>query len=346
MEIRLGVVGCGYGKSVIVPASRADARCCVTAIAAGSLNSARLAANELDIACAYGDWRKLVADSSVDAVAVATPPSIQPEIILAALRARKPVFVEKPLAVEVREARSLAELATSSGLPNMVDFNFSCVTAFTKARAMLQEGAIGALRHVVINWQTENYTNRARTESWKSSSSQGGGTLSNFVSHSLHYLEWFVEPIARLNARLFHLLNDRRSGDSTVNLMLEFYNGAACMLSMSAAAFPGSGHKIEFYGEDGSLVLENPFRDYMRGFSLIYSHRKAAQGKVIIASDPEDDESKDGRILPVSRLMRRFFDWIERGARARPDFRDGLRVQELIAAARASDESGRWIEIP
>jgi len=346
MEIRLGVVGCGYGKSVIVPASRADARCRVTAIAAGSLNSARLAASELGIARAYEDWRSLVADSSVDAIAVATPPHIQPEIIQGSLQAKKPVFAEKPLAVEVRDALLLAELAASSGLPNMVDFNFTSVTAFARARSMLQEGAIGDLRHVVVNWQIENYTNRARIDNWKSSSSQGGGTLSNFVSHSVHYLEWFVGPIARLYAHLFHLPNDPRSGDSTVSVIVEFRGGPAGMLTMSAAACPGSGHKIEFYGEDGSLILENPSKDYMRGFRLVYSHRRDTETKVLTASDPEDDESKDGRILPVSRLMRRFFDWIERGKPALPDFRDGLRVQKLIAAARTSHQDGRWVEIP
>jgi predicted dehydrogenase len=346
MQVRLGVVGCGYGKNVIIPAARTDRRCEVVAIAAASVSSAQSAAAELNVARAYGDWRELVADSQVDAIAVATPPCFQPEVVLAALRERKPVFAEKPLAVNVIDARRIVDQAASSGLANMVDFNFSSIPAFVRAQEMLQENTIGQLRHVVVSWQTESYANRNRIENWKSTGNQGGGTLSNFVSHCLHYLEWLAGPITRLNAHLSRPPGDARPGDSTVSLAMEFSSGAAGMLMASAAAFPGSGHRIEFYGEEGCLVLANQSRDHMRGFQLFCGRRPLAQMNEAPVDHSEDDPWKDGRVLPASRLMRRFFDWIERGTPARPDFREGLRVQELIAAAQASHQDGRWIEIP
>jgi predicted dehydrogenase len=346
MQVRLGVVGCGYGKNVIIPAARADRRCQVVAIAAASVNSAQSAAAELGVARAYGDWRKLVADPQVDAVAVATPPCFQPDVVFAALQARKPVFAEKPLAVNVVDARRIVDQAASSGLANMVDFNFSSIAPFVRAREMLQENAIGRLRHVAVSWQTESYANRNRIENWKSTGNQGGGTLSNFVSHCLHYLEWLAGPIARLNAHLSRPPGDPRPGDSTVSLAMEFSGGAVGTLIVSAAAFPGSGHRIEFYGEEGCLILANESRDHMRGFHLLCGRRPLAEMNEVPVSDSADDAWKDGRVLPASRLMRRFFDWIESGTPARPGFREGLRVQELIAAAQASHQGGRWIEIP
>jgi predicted dehydrogenase len=344
MEIRLGVVGCGYGKSVTIPAFRIDSRCRVTAIAAASLPNAQRAASELGIEHAYGDWRELVASPAVDAVAVAVPPHLQTDIVLGALQEHKPVFAEKPLAVHLADARALAEGATAAGVANMVDFNFTAIAAFARVREMLQQQAIGDLRHVVVSWQTESYTNRARLDNWKSTTEQGGGSLANFVSHCLHYLEWFAGPIAGLNARLFRLPDDPRLSDSAVGLALEFSSGVAGMLAMSAAAFPGSGHKIEFYGEAGSLVLENSSRDYMRGFRLLHGRRPGTEMALVAVNDQEEDVWKDGRILPASRLARQFFDWIEHGTPARPDFRDGLRVQELIAAAQCSHQDGRWVE--
>ncbi len=344
MEIRLGVVGCGYGKSVTTPAFRVDARCRVTAIAAASLQTAQRAATELGIEHAYGDWRELVASPAVDAVAVAVPPHLQTDIVLGALQEHKPVFAEKPLAAHVADARRLAERVAAAGVANMVDFNFTAIAAYARAREMLQQQAIGDLRHVVVNWQTESYSNRARLENWKSTTEQGGGTLANFVSHCLHYLEWFAGPIAGLNARLFRLPDDPRPSDSAVGLTMEFSSGAAGMLAMSAAAFPGSGQRIEFYGEDGSLVLENSSRDYMRGFRLLHGRRSSTEMALVKVNDQEKDTWKDGRILPVSRLARRFFDWMEHGTPARPDFRDGLRVQELIAAAQLSHQDGRWVK--
>jgi predicted dehydrogenase len=346
MEIKLGIVGCGYGKNVAVPAFRADARCRIVAIAANSADSARLAATQLGIEHAYGDWRRLVEDTAVHAVVVATPPAAQPEIVLGALRSQKAVFAEKPLGVGVDDVREMANKAAASGLANMVDFNFTRITAFTLARKMLHNDAIGPIRHVAVNWQTESYTNRARLENWKSSAQLGGGALSNFVSHSLHYLEWFMGPITGLTARLFHMLHDPRPADTSVSLAMEFHSGAAGMLNMSAAAFPGSGHKIEFYGEDGSLALENPTGDYMRGFQVSHCRRPATEMEFVKVDDPEEKRWEDGRVLPLSRLAKNFFDWIELGTPARPDFRDGLRVQELIAAAQHSHQSGSWVKIP
>jgi predicted dehydrogenase len=344
MQIRLGVIGCSYGKSVIAPAFRADPRCKIVAIAASRLSSAQEAAAQLELEHAYGDWRQLIEDSGVDAIAVATPPSAQPEIVLRALECRKAVFAEKPLATSVADARKIAERLGSPQPPNMMDFNFTQISAFVRARELLEQNAVGLLRHVVVNWQTENYTNRARIENWKSSAQQGGGALSNFVSHSLHYLEWFMGPIAGLSARLFRMANDRRPADTSVSLAMEFRSGAAGMLSMSAVAYPGSGHRIEFYGEDGSLVLENQGRDYMRGFRLLHARRPANELTPVDVTDPEEGRWEDGRVLPVSRLARSFFDWIELGKPAHPNFRDGLRVQELIAAAQSSHQSGGWVQ--
>jgi predicted dehydrogenase len=344
MTIRLGIVGCGYGKAVMAPAFRADSRCHLEAIAASSQQSAGAAASQLGVARAFGDWRGLVNDSSVDAVAVAVPPHLQPEIVLAAIQAGKPVFAEKPLAVRIADARRMAEQAESCRVANMVDFNFSAIAPFLQTRKMLQENALGKLRHIVVNWQTESYANRVRLESWKSASDQGGGSLSNFVSHCLHYLEWFAGPIAGLKAHLFRLPDDTRLSDSAVNLAIEFQSGAGGMLAMSAAAFPGSGHKIELYGEDGSLILENSSRDYMRGFRLSCCRRPETAMTRVTVSDQEEDSWEDGRILPLSRLVGKFFDWIENGKPARPDFRDALRVQELIEVARISHQNG-WIRI-
>jgi predicted dehydrogenase len=345
MQIRLGIIGCGYGKNVIAPAFRADPRCQIVAIAANRLTSAQQAAAQLEITRGSGDWRELIEDPAIDAIAVATPPITQPEIVLRALECRKAVFAEKPLAASVADARDIAGHLGPNHPPNMVDFNFTQTTAFMRAREMLQQNAVRGLRHVVVNWHTESYTNRARIESWKSSAEQGGGALSNFVSHSLHYLEWFMGPIAGLSARLFRMAQDARPADTSVSLAMEFRSGAAGTLSMSAAAFPGSGHRIEFYGEDAGLALENQSRDYMRGFRLFHCQRPADRWKPVDVTDAEEGRWEDGRVLPVSRLAKSFFDWIELGKPARPDFRDGLRVQELIAAAQSSHQCGRWVQI-
>jgi len=78
--IRLGIVGCNYGRNVQLPAFRADPRCEVVALAGSDTARAAEIARAANVPKAYGDWRALVEDSAVQAVAVATMPALQAQI--------------------------------------------------------------------------------------------------------------------------------------------------------------------------------------------------------------------------------------------------------------------------
>lgn len=343
--IRLGIVGSNYGRLVQLPAFRADPRCEVVALAGSDAGRTIARAAESGIGKAYDDWRALIEDKDVDAVAIATLPSLQAEIAIAALACGKPVFAEKPLASDLAGARAMLQQAQASKLPAMVDFNFTQVMALLRAKEMLDQGAVGALRHVAVHWHLENYSIRMRLRNWKTSSGDGGGVLGNFVSHCFHYLEWLVGPINGLNARIGGL-PDAPDLETTVGMTMQFASGPLATLSMSCASYLGPGHRIEFFGEDGTLVLNNPTADYMRGFEIHHARRPSTTVTRIPVDDPVDAQYPDGRIAPVSRLAKRFFDAIEKGTPATPSFADGYRVQVLIDAARRSHQQGAWIAVP
>ncbi|MCK9908563.1 Gfo/Idh/MocA family oxidoreductase [Microbacteriaceae bacterium K1510] len=343
--IRLGIVGSNYGRLVQLPAFRADPRCEVVALAGSDAARTAERAREVAIPKAYGDWRALVDDDEVDAIAIATLPSLQPTIAMHALARGKPVFAEKPLANDLASARAMLEAAQASKVPAMVDFNFPPIAAWACAKDMLDAGAVGTLRHVAVHWHVENYSVRMRLRNWKTTSTDGGGVLGNFVSHCFNYLEWFFGPLAGLSARV-NGLPGAPDLETTVTMALQFASGTPASLSMSCASYLGMGHRLEFFGEDGTLVLFNPTADYMRGFELYHARRPEAALTRIAVQDPIDAQYPDGRIAPVSRLAKRFFDAIENGTQARPSFADGYRVQVLIDAARRSHETGTWISVP
>jgi len=343
--IRLGIVGCNYGRTVLLPAFRADARCDVVALAGTDAVRTAQLAREAGVAKAFGNWAELVEDKSVDAVAIATPPRQQPAIAAHALELGKPVFAEKPLAVNLASAEAMLQQATIARAPTMIDFEFPELLSWQRAKAMLDANAIGALRHVVVTWNVENAAMRARLRSWKTQRDDGGGVLGNFVSHCFYYLEWFCGPIAGMSARLFGLPGDP-SLEATAALAFAFASGAGGSLNMSSASYLGSGHRIEFYGEDGSLFLINATTDYLRGFNLTAARRGADKLEHIEIIDPDEYKYPDGRIAPVSRLARRFLDAIEGKGPASPGFAEGFRVQQFIDAARRSHDAGRFVETP
>jgi len=342
--IRLGIVGSNYGRTVQLPAFRADPRCEVVALAGSNAVRTAEFARDAGIPKAYGGWRALVEDPDVEAVAIATLPSLQAQIAVRALELGKPVFAEKPLASSLDAARSMLRQATMSGKPTMIDFNFHQIMSWQRAKSMLDDNAIGTLRHVTVHWHVESRTIQTRMRSWKTVGDDGGGVLGNFISHCFHYLEWFCGPIAGLSARVAGLPDDKDL-ETTIAMAMRLAAGPLVSLSMSCASFLGAGHRIEFFGEDGTLVLHNPGADYMRGFELLYAKRSATAIERIPVQDLVDAKYPDGRIAPVSRLAKMFFDAIEAGKTAAPGFAEGYRVQLLIDAARRSHLQGRWIDV-
>jgi predicted dehydrogenase len=212
--IRVGIVGSNFGRAVLLPAFRADSalrgRCARGPRRAedrGSRARSRRRARLQDLDRACGGRR-------IDAVAIATPPALQPDIAIQALQGGKAVFLEKPLAATLAQADALLDQARKSKRPAMVDFEFPELPAWLRAKALIDEGAIGALRHVVVSWQVENYATRMRLKSWKTNGDDGGGVLGNFVSHCFHYLEYFCGPLANLSAQLFGLPGDRNGTEA------------------------------------------------------------------------------------------------------------------------------------
>lgn len=343
--IRLGIVGSNFGRTVLLPAFRADSRCEVAALCGRDAERTATAAREAGIPKSFDDWRRLIADESIDAIAIATPPSVQSEIAIAALKAGKAVFAEKPLARDLAGARTIRDQVQAAARPLMIDFEFLELPVWRKAKALLQEGGIGAPRHVVVNWQVENYATRMRLQSWKTSGHEGGGVLGNFVSHCLHYLEDFCGPIAGFTARLSALPGADADAESTVSLAGNFASGIGFDLAMSCASYLGSGHRIEFYGEDGTLMLVNTGNDYMRGFTLLHGRRPAEALSVVSGPDPQGDPKQDGRIAPIARLASRFLDAIANGTTPVPGIREAYRVQYLLDAARRSHNEGRFMDV-
>lgn len=342
--IRIGIIGCNHGRLVHLPAFRRDPRCAVVALAGRDAARTAELAVAANIPLAFGDWTELVEHPDVDAVAIAMPPALQPAIAIRALELGKPVFAEKPMAAGLADARAMARAAADSGVAAMVDFNFSAIPVWRKARTLLRDGAIGRLRHVSVNWNVENHATRMRTRNWKTSGCDGGGALGNFASHSFHYLEWLCGAITGLSARLSGLPGKPATETHAV-VGMAFSSGAAGSLAMSCASYLGSGHRLEFYGDEGTMTLINETPDYMRGFDLRLARRPASALALIDIDDPLDrDFPADGRIAPVARLAADFLDCIARGGPASPGFAEGCRVQALLDAVRRASDGGRWID--
>src|SRR6185369_12480196 len=145
MTINVGVIGCGYwGPNLLrnfVDHETAQLRWIC------DLDAARVAemGRRYPMAQTSTDYRKLVDDPNLDAVAVVTPVATHFSIAQEFLRAGKHVLVEKPLTATVAEAEELVALAQAQGRTLMVDHTFVYTGAVRKIKEILERGELGEL---------------------------------------------------------------------------------------------------------------------------------------------------------------------------------------------------------
>lgn len=356
-KIRIGIIGGNFGTLVHLPAFRLDPRAEVIAIAASTPERSQDLALEHSIKKGYSHWQALLEDPYIDAISIAVPPSMQAEIILAAFEHKKAIFAEKPLTINLHEAKKIYEAAVQANLPHMINFHLPTLDPWQQAKKIIQENQLGEIRHIIVQWCSETKANLLKLDHWKVIKGPGQGALFDFLCTIFYCIEWFAEPIQSLNAKLFSTVSNRSSGsnesDSTRKdtfdvVTAKLASGTPVSITLSTAAFLGNGHRIEFSGEEGCLVLENTTRD-VTGFRLHHGTRATnALGLVHPSSASlESPQSKagDGRIISTGRLIKGFLDWIEKGIVQTPNFKDGLRIQALLDAAWTSDLKGHWVNV-
>ena len=142
--LRLGLIGAGpWGRNYIR-----------TIVGLGGLQLTRVASRNPGTASfvppgcrVLADWRELVRDDDVDALIVAAPPAAHAEIALAAIDARRPVLIEKPLALDVPSAERVLSAAAERGVPVMVDHTHLFHPDYeVLKRAALERGPVRAVR--------------------------------------------------------------------------------------------------------------------------------------------------------------------------------------------------------
>ena len=327
-----------------MPAFRRDPRCVVEAVCGRNSETTARWARQLGVKRHFLDSKELVTCPEVDAVVIATPPAEQVEIARLALACGKPVFAEKPLARHARDARELARQAASAGVANVVDFIFQEIAAWRRARDLLAEGAVGALRHVLVEWTMESFDYRRGISTWKTRPEYGGGALSHFGSHVFYYLEYFLGPVGTMTATLTRAPSLEQPGDTLATLALSFPAGVTAAVVLSSAAPFGGTHRIVFHGDEGSLRLENLTADPARGFRLFLTTRGAPKERDIYVPEDEPEQAgEDSRVAVVARLASRFLTWIETGEPTHPSFADGERVQDLLELAVTSSVTEKTV---
>ena len=197
-RIRWGIIGCGsVTETKSGPAFQKIENSELVAVMRRSGEKAEDYARRHGVPRWYDDAEQLIADPDVDAVYVATPPSSHAEYAIEAIRAGKPVYVEKPMARNYAECEQLIAASEQAGVPLFVAYYRRCLPAFLKVKELVDSGAIGDVRLVTLSLFSHAKEEGPDELPWRVLPEiSGGGHFFDLGSHQLDYLDYLFGPIA------------------------------------------------------------------------------------------------------------------------------------------------------
>jgi len=157
----------------------------------------------------YTDADKLIHDEEVNAVYVATPPGSHAEYSIMALKAGKPVYIEKPMAVNSRECLQINQASKKYKLPVYVAYYRRTLPGFLLIRDLIEKGTIGKVRLVKLQLlKPPSAEERSGKLPWRVLPEiSGGGHFFDLASHQLDYLDFLFGPVQRVAAVVLNQAN-------------------------------------------------------------------------------------------------------------------------------------------
>ena len=331
----------------------------IVAVASRNRERAEAVAKEFGIEHVAHDWRELIAHNDVDLVSVVTPPSTHMEITLAALEQRKAVLCEKPMALNAAEAAKMAEKAKAAKVLALIDHELRFLNSRRVMRGMLQTGAIGSVRHCNYVFRSDYRGIPDRAWDWWSDDEMGGGALGAIGSHVVDSFRWTLstEITKTLGMLSTHIKQrpDKATGgmravttDDEAKLLFRFADGEYTQDATGAASISvvESGkyeNRMEIYGTKGALMVEETGELW---------RSPTGSGVWRPVAVEQDHMAKGMREGSWSRGFTSFAVAICEALRAgrtevkdAATFEDGYRVQLVLDAIRASNESESWVTV-
>jgi predicted dehydrogenase len=200
------------------------------------------------------DYNKVLADSDVDAVVLATPHSQHFAQITAAAEAGKHVFDEKPFTLGQKDAASAASSASDAGIVLAVGHNRRFLPALQDLRSMIDNEDLGIVTHMEGNFSGPFGLNYDQTM-WRANSTESpAGGMTAMGIHIVDALIYLGGPITRVSAQSFGEVLDVDMDDTT-SAMMRFENGASALLSTLCAT--ARQWRLQVFGTKGWAQLRD-----------------------------------------------------------------------------------------
>lgn len=264
----------------------------------------------------YDDYHDLVANSRVDAVVVAVPPTLHPAIVEAACRAGKPLLVEKPLATSLAEARHIASMVSASGVRAMVAHTLRFNRTVQTVQAHVPE--IGPLHALYLSQRFE-----PSPLAWLDRPTEsGGGIVLNTGVHSFDLLRFLTGcEVTRVWCRTAQIIT--RETEDSFAMTCQLSNPSLVAAIAGSRAMGGRVGLLELAGARGHLLA-----DHVHGWVHLV---RGTERLTLSVPSP---------VPTVRETLTAFVRALREGTSFPISIEDGLRAVAIADAAYRSAERG------
>ena len=355
-KLRIAIAGTGFGQKYAV-GLQANPDVEIVAVFSRRLERAAAMAEKFAIPTSTRNFEDLLTIPYVDAIAIVTPNSTHAEFVQEAIRARKHVICDKPLALTGEEAQDLYQLAEAAGVKHLtfVPYRFSPASIAMKTAAAA--GHMGRTVSVTASWGVDM---RAEPLRWRFQRKlSGAGVAADLGAHILDLLTWWAGPIRRVLGRCKTLVphrpgevgGRRRKVDVPDECwaLLEFAGPGVGSVKLSWNAQRNQTIQIE--GDRGKLTYESPsLLQWLEGTGDFNPTAKLVltPGPTRPTDLPLQTKEFARPEDALARMFRDIVAYLKGGEKSDciATFREGAQVLRIIDALEESNRTGAWVELP
>jgi predicted dehydrogenase len=343
----------------------------LTALCGRTEDKVKAAAEKFGFKSYETHYEKLIARDDIDLIDIVTPGDTHVPIAIAAAKAGKMVFCEKPLASTVEKAQQMADAVKTARVPNAVCFNYRGVPAVQLAKEMIQSGRLGKIYHWRSVYLQDWILDPSFPIVWRLQGDiAGSGAHGDLVAHSIDLAHFLVGEIAEVSGMQDTFIKQRpilaesddrlggkasdQMGDVTVDdssiFLARFKNGAVGTFEATRMAAGRKNHnKFEINGSKGSIVFNMERMNELE----YYNHDDPSDVKGFRVIQTTDGvHPYTGNYWPVGHiigyehtfmnLMKDMLIAFTEGKPFSPSFEDGLACQRVLDAVTKSSETRAW----
>ncbi|WP_320664395.1 Gfo/Idh/MocA family oxidoreductase [Prochlorococcus sp. MIT 1223] len=357
-RLPIAIAGLGFGESVHLPALKSSKILKPFAIW-------HPRENRLNESCknngliGFKEWTSLIKDKNIKGIIIATPPSVRYQLAKEALEAGKHLLLEKPVGLNEEEVQELQRLSIRRNLIVAVDFEYRAVPLFMQAKRIINEGKLGKVWLIKLDWLMSSRANQSRPWNWYSNKEEGGGVIGALGTHAFDILHWFFGPTVSISSLISTSIKNRdcsqtnksklvTSEDTCISQaeILDNINGSdeniIAQINLSSVTRNGRGCWIEIYGSKGTLILgSDNQKDYVHGFGLWLSQNDGPLKNITADQDLTFAKTwKDGRIAPVARIQNWWAKSITENTPMIPGLAEAALSQKVCDKVNVSAQAG------